>query len=243
MRMIAALRKESAAAFTSHLDIQRLLQRAFRRAGLPLRYSSGFNPHPLLSFATALATGHTSDGEWFEAELETQPPSPRGEVGAADRGELSPEEFLARTNAQLPEGLSIWGAFAAPEGMPSLTKLLLSAKYVLRLHTDVSVTQAQAENALAKLLAQEEVLVSKKTKEGQKTVDIRPALLDVSLLHADEEGLTLSVTGALTASGGLRAELVAQALLPILGCSGWTQVHRNSLVFTAPGPWPLAPSP
>ena len=54
MRIIAKLAKGDEVRFVSHLDIQRLLQRAFRRAGIPLAYSQGFNPHPQLSFATAL---------------------------------------------------------------------------------------------------------------------------------------------------------------------------------------------
>ena len=57
MRLIARLTKLEPVRFVSHLDILRLLQRAFRRAGVPLSYSQGFNPHPLLSFATALSTG------------------------------------------------------------------------------------------------------------------------------------------------------------------------------------------
>ena len=57
MRMLAVYHKAEDARFISHLDILRALQRAFRRAGLPLKYSDGFNPHPELSFASALATG------------------------------------------------------------------------------------------------------------------------------------------------------------------------------------------
>ena len=225
MRMITALQKESQAAHSSHLDLQRTLQRVFRRAELPLRYSSGFNPHPLMSFATALATGHTSDGEWFEVELEQL---------------LKTEEFLARVNAQMPNGMSLQAAFPASEGMPSLAKLLRAAGYRIALYTDTAVPLSQAEEALAALLGKEEILVSKKTKGGEKLVDIRPSLLAASLLGADENGMTLSVTGALTAAGGLRAELLAHALLAQLGWEGWTKVHRTSLYFSDFPPLPLA---
>ena len=70
MKIIAAFEKTKEISYTSHLDVQRTLQRAFRRANLPLAFSKGFNPHPKLSFATALATGYTSAGEWLEVELE-----------------------------------------------------------------------------------------------------------------------------------------------------------------------------
>lgn len=65
MRIIASFYKHEQVMFVSHLDMQRLFQRAFRRADLPLAYSNGFNPHPLLSFATALSVGYTSDCEYL----------------------------------------------------------------------------------------------------------------------------------------------------------------------------------
>ena len=70
MRIIASFYKHDEVRFVSHLDMQRLFQRAFRRAGLPLSYSKGFNPHPLLSFATALSVGYTSECEYFDVFLD-----------------------------------------------------------------------------------------------------------------------------------------------------------------------------
>ena len=67
--MLAVYHKGEAVRFVSHLDVQRTLHRAFRRAKAPLAYSAGFNPHPELSFASALPTGASSDCEWFEVEL------------------------------------------------------------------------------------------------------------------------------------------------------------------------------
>ena len=55
MRIIARFEKNDSVRFVSHLDVQRLFHRAMRRAGLPIAYSNGFNPHPLMSFATALS--------------------------------------------------------------------------------------------------------------------------------------------------------------------------------------------
>ena len=87
MRMLAVYHKGPSLAFISHLDVQRTLQRAMRRAGIPLAFSQGFNPHPKLSFASALATGQTSDAEWFEAELSE---------------DVEPEAFVSRVNGVLP---------------------------------------------------------------------------------------------------------------------------------------------
>ena len=92
MRIIASFYKHEQVMFVSHLDMQRLFQRAFRRADLPLAYSNGFNPHPLLSFATALSVGYTSDCEYFDVMLTEY---------------VSPAEFERRVNAVLPQGVHI----------------------------------------------------------------------------------------------------------------------------------------
>ena len=55
--------------YISHLDLQRAFQRALRRAEIDIAYSKGFNPHPKVSFATALSVGMTSDGEYVDVEL------------------------------------------------------------------------------------------------------------------------------------------------------------------------------
>ena len=109
MRIIASFYKHEQVMFVSHLDMQRLFQRAFRRADLPLAYSNGFNPHPLLSFATALSVGYTSDCEYFDVMLSEY---------------VSPAEFKRRVNAVLPQGVHIVDAVDAGEFKASLTPLM-----------------------------------------------------------------------------------------------------------------------
>lgn len=70
MRMALKFAKGSDVKYISHLDLQRAFQRAFRRSGLPIKYSQGFNPHAKISFASALAVGVTSSGEYLDVELE-----------------------------------------------------------------------------------------------------------------------------------------------------------------------------
>ena len=87
MRMIAEFEKMGRMSWFSHLDLQNTMQRALRRAQLPVAYSQGFNPHVLTSFATALSVGCQSRGEVMEVEM---------------AGEISPEEFAEKLNACLP---------------------------------------------------------------------------------------------------------------------------------------------
>ena len=72
MRLVVKYTKGEKVKYISHLDFMRLVQRALRRAEIPVAYSKGFNPHPRLSFASALAVGTTSDGEYLDIILEKE---------------------------------------------------------------------------------------------------------------------------------------------------------------------------
>ena len=216
MRIIAAFQKNKEISYTSHLDVQRTLQRAFRRANLPLAYSKGFNPHPKLSFATALATGYTSDGEWFEVEL--------------DRA-LAPEEFIARVNPALPDGMRIVQAFEADDGIDTLSKLIRAAHYELTVHFESPVPEEAVRQAVRSITGSEPVIVEKKTKSGVRPADIRPAILEASVKEVSDSTAILDVVGTLTAAGGLRAETFVRALFDRLHLNGFFTAHRISLCF------------
>ena len=216
MRIIAAFQKNKEISYTSHLDVQRTLQRAFRRANLPLAYSKGFNPHPKLSFATALATGYTSDGEWFEVELDRP---------------IEPQAFIERVNPALPDGMRVVEAFEADDSIDTLSKLIRAARYELTVHFDGAVAQQDVCSALDSIMGSEPVIVDKKTKSGIKPTDIRPDILEASVKEVSDTSATLLVVGTLTAAGGLRAETFVRALFDRLHLNGFFTAHRISLCF------------
>src|SRR3712207_788301 len=78
--------------YISHLDIQRLFQRVFRRANVELSFSQGFNPHPKMSYGNALALGVESLAEYVDVEIED---------------EIHTSELIERLNAELPSGLVV----------------------------------------------------------------------------------------------------------------------------------------
>lgn len=213
MRVIATFSKLDEVRFVSHLDMQRLFQRAFRRAGLPLAYSQGFNPHPLLSFATALSVGYTSSGEYFDVILTEH---------------VDTDEFTERVNSVLPNGVRIIEAKDACEFKGSLTPLMQSADYSAKLLFDAETDETALRSAVDSLLGGE-IIVDKKTKGGIKSVDIRPMLVSLRVLSV--EGLTaeLEITGKLTAEGGLPLELLFGALYERLGARGRSLVHRKRI--------------
>ncbi len=213
MRIIASFYKHDEVRFVSHLDMQRLFQRAFRRAGLPLSYSKGFNPHPLLSFATALSVGYTSECEYFDVFLDEK---------------IDADEFRSRVNAVLPEGVAVTKAVDAGEMKTSLTTLMRSADYFARLDFDREVTSDELENALASLLTGE-IIVEKKTKGGMKDVDIRPLLISVNLIDCSEGSAILYIKGKLTAEGGLPLELLFGAISEKVSASAVSTVNRRTI--------------
>lgn len=223
MRIFATYRKGESLAFISHLDIQRTLQRAFRRAGLPLRYSEGFNPHPQLSFAAAVPTGETSECEWFEVRL-AEP--------------VGPEEFLRRANAALPAGLSVGTAFEAPVQAGTLSAMVRAAAYRVCLTAEGGLSAGAVAEALETLLAGE-IFVNKRTKGGSRPVDIRPQIMQASVEGMEETEVVLRVLGKLQADGGLRASLLADAVLDRLDAHGGAaRICRTAMYFDSDGSLP-----
>jgi radical SAM-linked protein len=114
--------------YLSHLDLARTLPRAFRRAGVPLAYSTGFHPMPLLSYGPALGVGAVGEDEWLDFD------SPVA---------LEPEEFLGRINAALPDGLRFSAARRLASRAPALTKVINRAEYAVRLDTPILASAAR----------------------------------------------------------------------------------------------------
>ncbi len=217
MKIIAAFEKTKEISYTSHLDVQRTLQRAFRRANLPLAFSKGFNPHPKLSFATALATGYTSAGEWLDVELD---------------GDVSPEDFMTRVNAALPNGMRFHSAFVADDSIDTLSKMLVAANYLITLYPDAPFDFEALDAAVRAILASDEVIVEKKTKSGIRPANIRPEILEAEAVSVSDNTAIVAVTGTLNAAGGLRAETFARALFERLNRNGRFTAHRTALLFT-----------
>jgi radical SAM-linked protein len=147
--------------FASHRDFQRALERALRRAGVPMAYSAGFSPHPKISYANAAPTGAASEAEYLE-------------IGVAAR--LDPAKVAAALDQALPPGLDVLEVVEAGPG--SLTDRLAASEWQVRLP---QVPAAEAARAVAVLLASSEATVQRMTKSGLRTFDVRPALVRLAV--------------------------------------------------------------
>nr|WP_218855718.1 TIGR03936 family radical SAM-associated protein [Nocardioides daedukensis] len=150
--------------FTSHRDFSRAFERAVFRARVPMAYSSGFNPHPRISYAGAAPTGSASEAEYLEIAL--------AEV-------VDPVAIHQLLEESLPDGLDILEVVIAGPG--SLADHLQASRWLIDLDLELSV----AEDAVAKFLAAEEISVERMTKKGLRTFDCRAAVGTMSVEPGD----------------------------------------------------------
>ena len=146
--------------FTSHRDFSRAFERAVRRAGVPVAFSSGFSPHPRISYANASPTGAATEAEYLEIGLSA---------------ECDPGGVRHRLDAALPAGLDILDVVVAGSG--ALADRLEAGQWQIDLP---AVQPARAEAAVAQFLAQESINVERTTKKGVRTFDCRAAVVSLS---------------------------------------------------------------
>ena len=152
-------RKVGRAIYISHLDLMQTMQRAFFRAECPLRYSEGFNPHPLLSIALPLSVGAASECEIMDFRL---------------REDVDLATLPARLTAVLPEGIEILEAYEFTRKAAELKWLRVRGV----LEYDARDAAAMAA-ALTVFYAQQQIVITKKTKRGMGETDIRPAIREI----------------------------------------------------------------
>lgn len=206
--MLVRFGKNPRLRFISHLDLQRFLHMALNRSGLPIQYSQGFNPHPLMAFGSALALGWTSEYEVLDVRL------------GAPMGRKTCEEAMRRA---LPEDLPVYEVRLAEDRRPSAMAQVYASDY------HVSLTGAGARETIAAIpafLAEDAVTAMKKTKSGEKEVNIRPLVLSLS---AAEDGFDARLM--LTEREGLKADLLARTLAARAGVEcPEMRVHRRTLL-------------
>ena len=165
--------KTGNAVWMSHLDLMRMFQRAFKRAGLPLTHTQGFNPRPSVSIALPLSVGVESRCELLDFDLE---------------GESIPyEEICQRLNHALVAGVKVLEVY--PQGKKIGQLALLQCQ--LELEYDAGVS-AKAEEQIKELFQREEIIVEKRTKNGMVEQNIVPMIRRLELSHKDNNTLLIS---------------------------------------------------
>lgn len=184
--------KSGRARYISHLDLNRTMTRAVRRAGLPIWYTEGFSRHPYLTFAAPLSLG-------FEGERET--------MDLRLAGEMTLDELVSRLDATMPEGLHILSAALPVKKAGEVT----SAVYRLSLGCPPATVEA--------LLAQPSVTAVKRTKKKELVpVELKPILEAANnRLTETEDGTAWELTLPCGSELSVNPSLVIAALREAVG--------------------------
>ena len=189
MRMALEFGKTGMARFISHLDLQRAFSRAIRRSGLPVKLSEGFNPHYVVSFASALSLGMGSECECVEMAM------------AQD---IDADAFLLALARTLPPGLVAKRAVKLREGAPKLMAALSEADYEM----PIDMARADDFRRATDNLLKRDVIEAVKVSDGkEKTIDIRPLIKSIAV---QDGKLVMRLSAAQT--GALKPELLLNEL-------------------------------
>lgn len=188
--------------FIGHLDVMRLFQRAIKRAKLPVAYSKGFNPHQLLSFASPLTLGATSEGEYGDFEMTEK---------------IEPSLVWERLAPELPRGMSIIDAVLLTVGQGAAMAVTAGASYHITMDDDVAIEEIK--NSLTKFLEKKDISVMKKTKSKEEIVNIRQDIYDMECKETPDGRPMLYLFLAAGSVSNLKPEPVMRSLYEFIGLS------------------------
>ena len=206
--------KGEALKYISHLDLARTWERAFRRAGLPVAYSQGFNPKPRFQIAAALPVGVTGSSEMLDVWL-TEP--------------LSGDEALARLRPVLSRDLEVSGAEQVDLRAPALQAQMIAADYRATVHT--GEPSEAIEGRIEALFACPSIARRRMQKGDWQTYNLRPLVQSIGVASAAEGILLLTMRLEASPQGAGRPEEVLDALGLALSLHS---VERTRLYFAGP---------
>lgn len=143
--------KTGRAIYISHLDVNRMMTRAVRRANLPMWYTEGFNPHPYITFALPLSLGQSSDCEFMDIRIE---------------GDITDEEIMDRLNTVLPEGIKILGIDKPIHDAKEIEKAMYFVKVIFDSDADAELFCKKSDS----LVRENELIAEKLGKKGHRKV-------------------------------------------------------------------------
>ena len=196
--------------FVGHLDMMRTMQRALTRAGIPLAYSQGFNPHPHMSFASPLALGCTGERDIMEIRIEK---------------DMTDREVMDGLNEQLPEGLRILAVRTVEGKEDAIMAKVKINEYRIEFPKDLD-----AQEAMNDLMAQETIMLTKLAKvHGRKQpvqIDVKPLIFGID--WTDEHTMVIRCAGG--SETNLKPELLLEKIYQTMGCPDRQHEEKTSRV-------------
>ncbi len=205
-------KKTGMGKYISHLDLLRTFTRAIHRANLPVKYSQGFNPHQLITFSLPLALGVTSETEFVDIDFEeTTTPKMIGEA----------------LNKTLPPDIKILRV-SRPE---CRANDIVSARYTINLTAPDPIERVNVEE----FFAQENIQALKKTKKGEKVVNLQDFILECSIDKTEGKQIELNAVFSAGGSANIKPDIVIAKLAEFLGFIEFDEVniHRTEIFYNS----------
>ncbi len=149
--------------FIGHLDLMRYFQKAFRRSGVDICYTTGFSPHQVMSFAQPLGVGVYSNGEYMDISVESEPDT---------------EKIKEALNAVMVEGVDILSVISLPDNAPTSMASVMAADYTVRFRKE-HIPSFDLAKAAADFTAQAQIMITKETKKGSRELDLKEHIYDL----------------------------------------------------------------
>lgn len=196
--------------FIGHLDVMRYFQKAIRRADIDIKYSEGFSPHQLLSFAQPLSVGATSNGEYLDMTVNTM---------------TSTEDIKEKLNAVMNEGISILAVEELSENAEKAMTSSFAAEYLVKFR-DNREPDFDWISEMENYLGREVLPATKKTKSGEKEIDMKHMIFNYSF---DKDSRTVSLLLSMSSLETLKVNLLFEYFFKSLGKEFdpvWLDIHR-----------------
>ena len=177
--------------YVSHLDLMKTLQRTFRRGGIDISYSQGFNPHPIMSIAHPLPLGVEGLNEYMDISVDSKPDY---------------EVLKIKMNNALPNDIRVHSVSAVDKPL----NVLVRAEYTAIVN--IKETLENLDELLNEFMARETVVVEKKTKRGISDTDIRPMIFSLELLDVKDKEIKLKFVLANGEPANLKAVTFLDAI-------------------------------
>lgn len=244
MKLRIKFKKYGPVRFIGHLDVMRFFQKAIRRAGIDVTYSTGFSPHQVMSFAAPLGVGLTSNGEYMDIQVNSLP-APRDGLTAC-------QVLVEQLNSASVKGLDVVSARVLPETAGNAMASVAAASYTVRFRegreprmlrdtasfsessavsggfaasgaSDTSFGREIMQDAVKSFLAKDEILITRETKKGTREVNLRAGIYELTW---EKDAFYMLVDAS--SSGNIKPIQVITALLADCG----ETLQENALLIT-----------
>lgn len=207
MKIRIKFRKYGNLKFIGHLDVQRFFQKAVRRAGIDVAYTTGFSPHQIMSFAAPLGVGLESNGEYMDMEVHSF-------TGSADT--------VNRLNEASAEGIEILSARVLPEGAGNAMASVAAAAYTVRFR-EGREPSFDWKAALPVFYAKDSIIIEKETKRSTMEMDLKPGIFK---LEAKDDAIFMLLDAS--SAGNIKPAMVLNAFFAENG----DIIKENALLVT-----------